>query len=62
MFAPFEGVILQILSGIILFHLYFLIFSSTFVQGTYSTQIFSLAVLLSSMFVYNQVGAINEGP
>lgn len=24
-------------------------------QGTYSTQIFSLAVLLSSMFVYNQV-------
>lgn len=26
-----------------------------FGQGTYSTQIFSLAVLLSSMFVYNQV-------
>lgn len=25
-------------------------------QGTYSTQIFSLAVLLSSMFIYNQVG------
>ena len=24
-------------------------------QGTYSTQIFSLAVLLSSMFIYNQV-------
>jgi len=27
------------------------------VQGTYSTQIFSLAVLLSSMFIYNQVGS-----
>lgn len=27
-----------------------------FWQGTYSTQIFSLAVLLSSMFIYNQVG------
>lgn len=27
-------------------------------QGTYSTQIFSLAVLLSSMFVYNQVSAM----
>lgn len=24
-------------------------------QGTYSTQIFSLAVLLSSLFIYNQV-------
>jgi len=24
-------------------------------QGTYSIQIFSLAVLLSSMFIYNQV-------
>ncbi|KAG5561743.1 hypothetical protein RHGRI_004705 [Rhododendron griersonianum] len=29
-------------------------------QGTYSTQIFSLAVLLSSMFVYNQMGGIDE--
>ncbi|XP_047308377.1 guanylate-binding protein 3-like [Impatiens glandulifera] len=29
--------------------------------GTYSTQIFSLAVLLSSMFVYNQMGGIDEG-
>ncbi|KAE9599265.1 putative guanylate-binding protein [Lupinus albus] len=28
--------------------------------GTYSTQIFSLAVLLSSMFIYNQMGAIDE--
>lgn len=27
-------------------------------QGTYSTQIFSLAVLLSSMFIYNQVGKV----
>lgn len=26
-----------------------------FLKGTYSTQIFSLAVLLSSMFIYNQV-------
>ncbi|KAK9085392.1 hypothetical protein Sjap_025803 [Stephania japonica] len=30
-------------------------------QGTYSTQIFSLAVLLSSMFIYNQIGGIDEG-
>ncbi|CAI5470605.1 unnamed protein product [Closterium sp. Yama58-4] len=30
------------------------------VQGTYSTQIFSLAVLLSSLFVYNQMGGIDE--
>ncbi|GAQ88014.1 Guanylate-binding protein [Klebsormidium nitens] len=28
--------------------------------GTYSVQIFSLAVLLSSMFVYNQMGGIDE--
>ncbi|KAK7362781.1 hypothetical protein VNO77_04903 [Canavalia gladiata] len=28
--------------------------------GTYSTQIFSLAVLLSSMFIYNQMGSIDE--
>ena len=28
--------------------------------GQYSTQIFSLAVLLSSLFVYNQMGAIDE--
>lgn len=28
--------------------------------GQYSTQIFSLAVLLSSMFVYNQLGSIDE--
>ncbi|KAL1809059.1 hypothetical protein ACET3Z_026049 [Daucus carota] len=28
--------------------------------GTYSTQIFSLAVLLSSMFIYNQIGGIDE--
>ncbi|CAI5999233.1 unnamed protein product [Closterium sp. NIES-64] len=28
--------------------------------GTYSTQIFSLAVLLSSLFVYNQMGGIDE--
>ncbi|KAH7284894.1 hypothetical protein KP509_33G001500 [Ceratopteris richardii] len=28
--------------------------------GTYSIQIFSLAVLLSSMFVYNQMGGIDE--
>ncbi len=28
--------------------------------GQYSTQIFSLAVLLSSMFVYNQMGGIDE--
>ncbi|KAI9087713.1 hypothetical protein K1719_030345 [Acacia pycnantha] len=28
--------------------------------GTYSTQIFSLALLLSSMFVYNQMGGIDE--
>ena len=27
----------------------------------YSTQIFSLAVLLSSLFVYNQMGGIDEG-
>lgn len=26
----------------------------------YSTQIFSLAVLLSSLFVYNQMGGIDE--
>ncbi|PQQ19705.1 guanylate-binding protein 4 [Prunus yedoensis var. nudiflora] len=30
-------------------------------QETYSTQIFSLAVLLSSMFIYNQMGGIDEG-
>lgn len=29
-------------------------------SGTYSTQIFSLAVLLSSMFIYNQMGGIDE--
>ncbi|BBN10143.1 guanylate-binding protein 1/3/4/7 [Marchantia polymorpha subsp. ruderalis] len=29
-------------------------------EGTYSTQIFSLAVLLSSMFIYNQMGGIDE--
>ncbi|GMH05476.1 hypothetical protein Nepgr_007316 [Nepenthes gracilis] len=28
--------------------------------GTYSTQIFSLAVLLSSTFIYNQMGGIDE--
>ncbi|KAL6497751.1 hypothetical protein OROHE_026990 [Orobanche hederae] len=28
--------------------------------GTYSTQIFSLAMLLSSMFIYNQMGGIDE--
>ncbi|KAK3152840.1 hypothetical protein QOZ80_2BG0164220 [Eleusine coracana subsp. coracana] len=28
--------------------------------GTYSVQIFSLAVLLSSMFIYNQMGGIDE--
>ncbi|KAL3522365.1 hypothetical protein ACH5RR_015199 [Cinchona calisaya] len=28
--------------------------------GTYSTQIFSLAVLLSSMFIFNQMGGIDE--
>ncbi|GJY01759.1 guanylate-binding protein 3-like protein [Tanacetum coccineum] len=28
--------------------------------GTYNTQIFSLAVLLSSMFIYNQMGGIDE--
>ncbi|XP_045823511.1 guanylate-binding protein 4 [Trifolium pratense] len=28
--------------------------------GTYSTQIFSLAVLLSSLFIYNQMGGIDE--
>nr|GMC81599.1 guanylate-binding protein 1-like [Ipomoea batatas] len=28
--------------------------------GTYSMQIFSLAVLLSSMFIYNQMGGIDE--
>jgi Guanylate-binding protein, N-terminal domain len=28
--------------------------------GTYSVQIFSLAVLLSSLFVYNQMGGIDE--
>lgn len=28
--------------------------------GQYSTQIFSLAVLLSSMFIYNQIGSIDE--
>ncbi|CAL9778213.1 unnamed protein product [Musa acuminata subsp. burmannicoides] len=28
--------------------------------GTYSTKIFSLAVLLSSLFVYNQMGGIDE--
>lgn len=28
--------------------------------GQYSTQIFALAVLLSSLFVYNQLGAIDE--
>ncbi|KAJ8431708.1 hypothetical protein Cgig2_005215 [Carnegiea gigantea] len=29
-------------------------------QGTYSAQIFSLAVLLSSLFIYNQMGGIDE--
>ncbi|XP_074572978.1 uncharacterized protein LOC141829417 [Curcuma longa] len=29
-------------------------------SGTYSTKIFSLAVLLSSMFIYNQMGGIDE--
>ncbi|KAL5989496.1 hypothetical protein ACLOJK_010388 [Asimina triloba] len=29
-------------------------------SGTYSIQIFSLAVLLSSMFIYNQMGGIDE--
>ena len=38
----------------------FLISACDLLQGTYSTQIFSLAVLLSSMFVYNQVGLIHE--
>ena len=28
--------------------------------GQYSTQIFSLAVLLSSLFIYNQMGGIDE--
>lgn len=28
--------------------------------GQYSVQIFSLAVLLSSLFVYNQMGGIDE--
>ena len=28
--------------------------------GQYSTQIFSLAVLLSSLFLYNQMGGIDE--
>jgi hypothetical protein len=28
--------------------------------GQYSIQIFSLAVLLSSMFIYNQMGGIDE--
>ncbi|KAK1557885.1 hypothetical protein Q3G72_033681 [Acer saccharum] len=28
--------------------------------GTYSTQIFSLAVLLSSMFIYNQMGGLDD--
>ena len=28
--------------------------------GQYSTQIFSLTVLLSSLFVYNQMGGIDE--
>lgn len=28
--------------------------------GQYSIQIFSLAVLLSSLFVYNQLGGIDE--
>ena len=28
--------------------------------GEYSTKIFSLAVLLSSLFVYNQMGGIDE--
>eukprot|EP00250_Pteridium_aquilinum_P003918 c14182_g1_i1 orf=303-3524(+) len=28
--------------------------------GTYSTQVFSLAVMLSSLFVYNQMGGIDE--
>lgn len=28
--------------------------------GQYSTQIFSLAVLLSSLFVFNQMGGIDE--
>ncbi|WRX33374.1 Guanylate-binding protein [Theobroma cacao] len=28
--------------------------------GTYNTQIFSLAVLLSSMFIYNKMGGIDE--
>lgn len=28
--------------------------------GQYSTQIFCLAVLLSSLFVYNQMGGIDE--
>ncbi|XP_010684335.1 uncharacterized protein LOC104898902 isoform X3 [Beta vulgaris subsp. vulgaris] len=32
----------------------------TFIMGTYSTQIFSLAVLLSSLFIYNQMGGIDE--
>nr|CAD1839225.1 unnamed protein product [Ananas comosus var. bracteatus] len=29
-------------------------------QGTYSIQVFSLAVLLSSLFIYNQMGGIDE--
>jgi hypothetical protein len=37
-------------------------FCRVHVQQTaqYSTQIFSLAVLLSSLFVYNQMGGIDE--
>ena len=34
--------------------------SSTDQTGQYSTQVFSLAVLLSSLFVYNQMGGIDE--
>ena len=33
---------------------------STDQTGQYSTQVFSLAVLLSSLFVYNQMGGIDE--
>ena len=35
-------------------------FATRLQTGQYSTQIFSLAVLLSSLFVYNQMGGIDE--
>lgn len=61
-FFQFSKCLLCLLSGVHVGSLFLIIATLSYsgfyftTQGTYSTQIFSLAVLLSSMFIYNQVG------